>query len=509
MTVITGSSLLHQPSIFTIFVKISIVIGLYVIAFCSLVLAAISPWFLRWGLFVVLAISLMANRVFYELTSHALSYVDWVGLWRARANTMDAINQYGAVFLWQSAALLPVAFAFWIMPVLPIKRLWFSLVYTVSILAFVTICVIQQGVGTRNLPATSSLYGMMIASLFDNPNKPYHYYGEHLPTHSPFADHVLLVVDESIRYDFFNQVVMQQLVNNEEWFIYDFGMASSMANCSAGSNIMLRKSVRLNDIADDLYQRPLIWSFARNAGFSTTLLDAQLSGENHNYFDQQELSMIDQRPQLALLEDRELVAVMQNATQAKRSFSYIIKSGAHFTYQDKYPGTFKSLSSALKHPYVQAHPVRQHYVHAIDYQTGRFFETLLESQFPPRTLIFYTADHGQNVEDSKGFTHCTYSTEPEEDEGVVPLLVLSNLALPDFDAAVVGNQHQLSHADLMGTILNVMGYGEMSESGLLKTVGYNQSFVYGSPFGHFNGAVKLKQLDGKAYLAKLKARWQE
>ncbi|MCD6733531.1 MAG: sulfatase-like hydrolase/transferase [Burkholderiaceae bacterium] len=492
---------------------LAITVGVFGLALMAPMLAALSSPSWKWLLFLLFAMSIVTNLVFYRVSGHTMTYTDWAILWQARANIGDALGEYSRTVLKATLATAPLLVGFLLVPVAR-RRIW-PWALGVSVLStgvFVATCVALQGGNTGLFPRSTSLYGMLVSTAFDRPSGEYVYATDHQPDAKPVAENIALVIDESISHDFFSEVVMPQIeASNSTWRVYDFGFASSMANCSMGSNIMLRKLVRADSVASDLYENPLVWSLARNAGFRTWLLDGQLGGFGHNLFDDVERSLIDHIPQAErTARDADLVDYLHAAWSGAPSFTLVIKKGAHFPYEQRYPAGYKADTPVLTAPHVQASERRAKYVNAVDYQTGGFFRRLKEVTPDARTVIFYTSDHGQNIADIPGRVHCNTSVTPHVNEGIVPLLVLANFDLSGMAEAAARNRNQMSHFDLAETLRAYLGYGSRhdAEKGLLRTAGDPvPGFVYKSPFGFFGRPVEILRVDRSAYLRMANERW--
>lgn len=501
----------YQGSLFAYASEILLILGIFGLAVLAPMLAAFAspPW--KWSLFALFAISIIANLVFYRASGQTMTYTDWAILWQARANIGDAVDQYYSTLLKCSAATTPLLIGYWLVPSSR-QRIWpWALgVSTLSIAVFAGLCVIWQGGNTGLFPRTTSLHGMLVSTIFDRPMGKYNYVTDRRPDKAPVADHIALVIDESVSHEFFAQVVGPQIAaRGSGWRVYDFGFATSMANCSMASNIMLRKLVSIDSVAEDLYRNPLVWSLAHNAGFSTWLIDAQQGGFGHNLFDDTERSLINEMPPVPG-SDADIIDKLHAAWSQTRTLSLVLKKGAHFPYEKRHPAQYKSDSSALSIPYVQANDRRARYVNAVDFQTGGFFRRLMEFVPNARTVVFYTSDHGQNIKDGPGFPHCNSTSVPDVNEGIVPLLVLANFDMNEFAEAAARNRNRVSQFDLVHTLRDFLGYesGQITDRGLLRTAGDPvPGFVYKSPFGFFGRPVEILPVDRSAYLRRANERW--
>lgn len=494
-----------------------LMLGAWLVSVLMLASAASSRPAIKWPVFALVCASFMGMAVYHQVARKALEYPDYLMLWQARANTLDAVQEYAR------GALVPLGY-------IAVLALGFVLaryrrrasptavaLFCLSVGIFTTVTVAARGGATNRLPTTTGIYGFIVAQTLDRKaGEVYVYTSPDRPEHAAQVQNIVLVVDESIRYDFFQQVVGPGLkaATAGRWHAYDFGLATSMANCSGGSNIMLRKGVRSGDIAQDMYRRPLVWSSAHNAGFTSYLLDIQRNGAGHDYFDDEEQALIDHRLDVrALQKDADVLDAMPYLRERHRTFSLVIKRGSHFPYTRNYPEGFQSQGAATENPYVQASQKRKEYVNSLSWQTAGFFDKLLSMTVQEPTMVIYTSDHGQNVDDQPGLTHCTSSATPYAGEGLVPLVILTNYPDPKLAQAVAYNQNLLSHFNIMPTLLDAMGYDSSrwykapSTAVTVRQSAPVPGFVYGSPLGYFGSAVQIEPVDRAKVLSDAAQRW--
>jgi glucan phosphoethanolaminetransferase (alkaline phosphatase superfamily) len=268
---------------------------------------------------------------------------------------------------------------------------------------------------------------------------------ELVPERATKLRHIVWLVDESIAHDAYARLVAPSLAPYDP---IDFGEAASMANCSAPSNVALRAGVDIANVssATDLRATPSIWGYARRAGFATTLIDGQVTGAPQNLLLDPERALIDDyRPSAAGLDTDRAIArkINRRITRPGKSFTYAILAGAHFQYRDHYP------SDALP----ADAPLTAQYDAAVGYSKRDFFKTLLAGVDRNAVAIFYTSDHGQNVQGHVP-PHC--STAPVHAEYSVPLVaLLPNDATAVFSAARATGH---DHSQIFPTTLWLMGY---------------------------------------------------
>ncbi len=255
---------------------------------------------------------------------------------------------------------------------------------------------------------------------------------------------IIWLVDESVSYQAFDRIISPQLVDR---LAIDFGETASMGHCSTPSNVALRSgvAVRSIDSATDLRHTASIWGYAAKAGYTTIMIDGQVSGPPQNLLLQPERALINRYESAAdgIKTDLKIARSLNKDLKTDgKQFVYAILRGVHFQYRDHYPaGTLAEGSST-----------QAQYEAAITYSKAGFFEALLDGVDRSEVAIFYTSDHGQNIVD--GVTpHCSGSPVPEE--FAVPLVAFLP---PDMQANYQTGSGGRSHSQLFPTTLALMGY---------------------------------------------------
>ena len=304
-------------------------------------------------------------------------------------------------------------------------------------------------------------------------------------TAGPRPRNVVVIMDESVRGDLLDL--------NRPGGIYsgllahraamaNFGIASSIANCSAASNAAFRYGVGRRSPMADLQTKPSIWQYAKKAGYRTIYVDGQRhNGGLQNLMTRAERAQIDEHIQLPSSTPprerdmhiaRRLRSIIQDGRQPV--FVYVNKMGAHFPYEGKYPPE-RTLLPVLKRTTLrdgigkpQAEDAatrtsfRNAYLNTLAWNVGNFFDTLLADLDLSNTVIVYTSDHGQNLHEdgSPGYaTHCT-SSNSSPTEGIVPLVILTRMpeVLATMREAAKKNRDRASQFDVFPSVLALLGY---------------------------------------------------
>lgn len=286
-----------------------------------------------------------------------------------------------------------------------------------------------------------------------------------IPVSDTKPPHILYLVDESIRGDLLSINNQQErttprlssLITRHR--AYNYGVVSSVANCSAQSNLLLRTGLRPGQLPDRqgaLFSQANLFQYAHKAGMETHYLDAQVKGQRlQNFFTHQEIEQIDHYWPLKnhldldehLLDQELLDSIIERVSHAdKPLFIYANKVGTHFPYQETYPNPDPS------------HDKAEHYRAALRWAVDRFLDRLITGlQHSGQAVqVIYTSDHGQGLgEGGSHSTHCL-PKDPVDVQARVPLIMFSlNLDLP---AQWQPENGFYSQFQLFPTVLQMMGY---------------------------------------------------
>ena len=324
---------------------------------------------------------------------------------------------------------------------------------------------------------------------------------------------IILIVDESIGGKYlsingYEKETTPYLKSIKEHFI-NLGLASSGANCSAKSNLILMSGIQLEDLPDKEHKalkKPTIFQYAKNAGYKTHYISGQgIQDKLQNHITKYDLEYIDNFTQLkehykhkSMPEEHIILETSKVLKSSGKNFIFIVKHGSHFQWEDSYPKEEKyflptlEASDALS---LKKKPeALNSYLNSVRYNVDLFFKYFLkEISFFTRddTLIIYTSDHGQSIlEEGRSSTHCD-STNPPLSQGLVPLLLFTSTSdkeLRTFNFKV----NTYNHYQIFPSIQKFMGY-EGIEAKTLFEDEEKQIFVSGDIFGR----VSLQKNDLK------------
>lgn len=325
-------------------------------------------------------------------------------------------------------------------------------------------------------------------------------------------DNIIWIIDESIGGKYlsingYDHETTPYLNSIKDKYV-NLGLASSGSNCSASSNLILMSGIQLNQLPDkDFYslKTPNIFQYAKHAGYRTHYISGQSNDDVlQNHMTPSDLEYIDgfYQPSLALknngIPENDLIIQTEEALNSGlRNFIYIVKRGAHFHWEGKYPKqktffkpTLKAddnLTATNKDKSINS------YLNAIKFTVDDFFKEffaktkLLDSK---NSLIIYTSDHGQSIlEGTSNGTHCD-GYKPNLTQGIVPLLIFGDEMNNNFTQT---QKSQYSHFQIFPTTLKLMGYSRFNGSTMMEPNGDNQSFFSGDIFGRtstFKSSIK-------------------
>ena len=329
---------------------------------------------------------------------------------------------------------------------------------------------------------------MKLAALFTYTLKNNIYTGDRKPVsllHQPntTVKHIVWIVDESVRGDMLSingyLVRTTPFLEKQDDKMINFGVASSGAICSDFSNIIMISGIRKGDIPDkqsNTTRNTSIFQYAAEAGFKTNFI----SGPSHTRvlegfmtpFDLKEIDhlyfMNEMYKNVPTYEiDRYCLSVLKNiTTDQEKSFTYLVKYGNHFNYENTYPKERKLFSPTElvnKWDELDKEKLLNSYYNSINWNVDAFFEKLDSLFHQENILVVYTSDHGQNLKDVDGIkqTHCLNSESPSQ-MAAVPLLLYSpnpfliNDILQNYQNPLPVNH--VSHFEIFPTMYYIMGF---------------------------------------------------
>src|SRR3954471_10739940 len=400
---------------------------------------------------------------FERVTGQFLTYDAFINMVSSTGDADNAVAQYGRSFLIPLALALALAAAVLLKPRRPIRFAGAAPLAAIALLSLILYW--RGGEGARGLPPsfTGLAYGDL--ALYEAATERY---GPRQPVRlrpkaAPAGD-IVFLIDESIAAAYLDIDNAQGGVRSglaeprPGLAIANFGYASSITDCSWGSNLTLRYGGTRTDYRRIDATGPSLFAYAKAAGFHNVYIDAQRADPAANPLVGDELAQVDKVISLGRLPvvDRDLAAatiVSRYLEDGRRDFILVNKVGAHFPVHDKYPDASMRYRPALPRGRFldvgdtgsragfgggeeEWRRYRNAYRNTLDWNVGGFFDRLLGGGIGSATLV-YTSDHGQNLHERGGAglnTHC--SPDPGPEEGAVPLVLIraAGTSGPDWTA---------------------------------------------------------------------------
>lgn len=334
------------------------------------------------------------------------------------------------------------------------------------------------------------------------------------PMPPPGTGDIVLIVDESVaaRYLDLTDVagVRSGLLDPPAGIaVANFGVAAAITNCSYGTNVTLRHGGTRERYMALNATGPSIWAYARRAGYVPVYLDAQRTGggfqNGMHAGERDEIARFVQFDSVPV-ESRDQAAAALLAkllANGRREFVLVNKVGAHFPVHDKYPdsharympalprGRYRGIADTGSRAGFDGSPAqwrlyRNAYRNTLLWNVGGFFDRVLAAGTLHGATLVYTSDHGQTLGERGGWgvhTHC--SARPQDEEGAVPLAVLTDARAAGWAGAATRNRDRASHYQIFPTLLTLMGYppaairgeyGETLEAPLKDELRFNTLF---------------------------------
>lgn len=298
--------------------------------------------------------------------------------------------------------------------------------------------------------------------------------------------HIVFIVDESIRADKLQLNGFKKettpFLNGIQNKIYNYGESVSGTVCSNYSESVLLTGLTQNRLPDiDSYSRkmPTIFMYAQNAGYKSNLIDLMVNKKNNRHFLQEkDFNAIDNIIDLSVTykngesftQDFNAISELNKIiNDGNKTFTYLVKYGAHFPYESTYPQTDKIFSPTLNGSSWKTDDKNRFlnsYYNSIRWGVDTFFKELVKQLEGTDTLIVYTSDHGQNLMDDLTIkqTHCAKGAAPQE-MARVPLFLMAmndNVTQEVKKIYKKSNMNHTSHFNIFGTILYFMDYEKNS-----------------------------------------------
>ena len=495
-TVVRFESLITPELQLPSLIAYTLLLGICLVGIFSAALIPVAA--VRWSFALVIALAGIMVETYQSSVEDHMPYDAFISMINASGSLHEAWGQYASAIVIGGVQGLLLFLGIGLSIHHPVKAHSKKLIAAPLLILFALagILFIRGGDGARGLPASYTgaaytlLYGYERSTEVIAPREPVR-----LPVVTPWNGDgdIVLLVDESISGQYLDinsdQGVYSGLLAPKNGVsAHNFGLAVSIAHCSAAVNMTLRHGGTRDDYIRINGSMPSIWAYAKKAGFETVYIDVPRTKRIfNNLMDESEMKDVDQWIEFddVPIQRRDYASADALAgflNDGKRQFIYLQKIGAHFPIHDKYPDEYMRYKPAL--PRGQFLNIadtgdregfsgsqeswvtyRNSYRNTLIWNVGAFFDRLLSKADLTGSTIIYTSDHGQNLHERGGtgvVTHC--SPDPVPEEGLVPLVVLDRAQAAgqpgaiDWDDAIARGKNRSSHFQIFPTVLELMGY---------------------------------------------------
>lgn len=374
--------------------------------------------------------------LYVTVTGDELDYFALAVLVPNVADTGNALGAFAGTMLWTMAVFIPVLIVFAWPPGRWTFR-WSSAFALTSLGAVAAITVLFQATGglggyPGSFKALADAGVYLLAKPYSGPRAALRYTG----TIKPGIRQIVFIMDESVRGDYLGvnggDLATTPYLSTHADSLINFGIASSITNCSRDTRLAIRAGLRRDQIPDHEYaalKQPSIWQFAKQAGYETVYIDGHRgTGKYHSFMNEHEVRQIDRLYSIGDREtayiDLDIASLIRHELQPGRPvFIFADKRGTHFPYRAQYPESQAVFDTAAGSG---PEALRNEYRNALRWRVDEFFSKLLAGLDLTETLILYTSDHGQNLmEDGKQGRQCR-RTATTVSEAAVPLMVFTH-----------------------------------------------------------------------------------
>ncbi|KNH26993.1 sulfatase [Pseudomonas syringae] len=443
------------------------------------------------------ALAMFGSAVFFDVYTHVtagyMTYSSFVSLVYSGGFIQEAAYQYRDAIISGTASGLLLLFGIGLKPRrrAPLPGALLVAAPVLGVLMLSVVLFVRAGEGARGLPIMYTPLAYLNLFTYEalhntvGPREPVSL----TRVDQPVEHDIVLIIDESISGNYLDINTPFGVHSNLKEprpgvDIFNYGYAASIANCSADTNVTLRYGGTRADYMRINSTLPSIWQYAKKAGLRTVYIDSQrTAGNMQNLMNAAEKKDIDEFVQFdrTSVRDRDMAAVaklIELLNDGKPQLVVINKVGAHFPVHDKYPdafmayrptlprGRFVEVADTGKRDGFNGQPddwllYRNAYKNTVLWNVGEFFARVFAQADLRNALLIYTSDHGQDLHErgNPGLnTHC--GGDPVEEEGLVPLVVISGSGLKtlDWQAQLPANKDRSSHYNIFPTLLQVMGY---------------------------------------------------
>lgn len=410
----------------------------------------------EYGLLLLLSFwfCMVVERTFTNITGHTPSIADITAIqddWHHDDRYWPMYwSEVAYAVLWTGALILPMLWTVWR------NRdknqhsfLWFfTPFFGISTLFYVLFFMYGESALQRFPKGFDFLYSATVAEANTMRQPPFGSKLGDFPEGHALAPKVIFIVDQGVAYNEFAKLQMGKVP-----YVFDYGRAWSAGNCSVTSDAILRRGGwdrELEQILPAVHEVTSLFELGKQVGFSTSYIDNRNvlgSSITKHYFDETEISFIDRYwDSEDDADSRDLNSLKHITAELKHEKAFILinKIGAQRPFGDNLPVTARSGDPKNNYQQIMARNVKGYIEQLI---------TLIDDQ----TIVFYTADHGQQF--GKKRTDCNSFKDTNEDEFAVPFLVISKNVpfLQTLLPKKTKYENKMTHLEIAESVRNALG----------------------------------------------------
>lgn len=299
------------------------------------------------------------------------------------------------------------------------------------------------------------------------------------PENKGLYKHIIWIIDESVRGDLLSinnspiptTPFLESIKNN----YYNYGIMSSSAHYSYGSNMVFQSGLRLDQLPDsnlNFGTNPNIFQYSKQAGYKTYFIDGQNKEEiPTNGMTRYDFEHIDHyirihknHPDIKWPEvDSTIVKYLTKIIDSEENtFTYINKAGCHFAYNNFYPKNREVFKPSYRGGEMWTDPatLKNTYCNCISWSVDEFFRKLYPATIDKDAIILYTSDHGVTLLEQGRPVQDIGPIDPLPVRATVPFLVFAGKDNPELFEFAEINKNRLSHFSIFPSTLFLLGYNK-------------------------------------------------
>ena len=291
------------------------------------------------------------------------------------------------------------------------------------------------------------------------------------PSEKSEINHLILIVDESIRGDYLSlnnyEIKTTPFLDSIKNQLVNFGIINAPANYSSASNVIFQTGIKpdqLPDVSFESLKTANIFQYAKKAGYKNILIDNQVFDSYNNFLTQFDIDKIDYYLPLKemkpehndwMLDTAAVNLLDKTISDCEKSFTYFVKSGSHFPYLLNTAPDCKIPELSSKESLTD----KEEYLISVKWSVDKFFRHFF-GKFSKleKYLVIYLSDHAQSFkEDGDIVTGHSTVENPPISQIKIPMFCFTDIPLPEEKLTQI-SEEKFSSFSVFPFTLNFMGY---------------------------------------------------